>query len=177
MGVSDTVQLQVRVVTGQYRGIGLRFIDTPGLTMSGSSLTGNARILHGIKKALKKHRPDLVLYVDRQDVVRTFGSVEYVPCGEACILWLLNRFGATFCTASRNRPDLVPDGDCQNVWSEPLRQACLMYVMPAGTPPHGAAVNCGQHHAHPGAGDLVHELYHAAGNPLKEHPEILVKAA
>ena len=82
MGVTDTVQAQVRVVTGQYRGIGLRFIDTPGLTMSGSSLTGNARILHGIKKALKKHRPDLVLYVDRQDVVRTLLKCVLVICDQ-----------------------------------------------------------------------------------------------
>ena len=61
---------QVRVVKGEFRGIGLRFIDTPGLAMSGSSLTTNAKVLHGIRRAMKKHRPDLVLYVDRQDVVR-----------------------------------------------------------------------------------------------------------
>ena len=73
---------QVRVVTGQFRGIGLRCIDTPGLTMSGSSLTSNSRILHTIKKAMKKHRPDLVLYVDRQDMVRSL----------ACRLFHLSRF-------------------------------------------------------------------------------------
>ena len=60
---------QVHVVQGQFRGINLKCIDTPGLAMSGSSLTGNNRALHAIRKAMRKHKPDLVLYVDRNDVV------------------------------------------------------------------------------------------------------------
>ena len=82
------------MVTGEFRGIGLRCIDTPGLTMSGSSLTSNSRILHTIKKAMKKHRPDLVLYVDRQDMVRSL----------ACRLFRLSGFPPL--TAD---PDQVPE--------------------------------------------------------------------
>ena len=67
---SDLCPVQVHVVHGQYRGIRLKCIDTPGLAMSGSSLTRNQAKLHAIRKAMNKHRPDLVLYVDRNDVVR-----------------------------------------------------------------------------------------------------------
>ena len=61
--------VQVQVVHGQYRGIKLKCIDTPGLSMSGSTLTRNAGVLHAIRKAMNKHKPNLVLYVDRNDVV------------------------------------------------------------------------------------------------------------
>lgn len=69
--------VQVQVVHGQYRGINLKCIDTPGLAMSGSTLTRNAGVLHAIRKAMNKHKPDLVLYVDRNDVV---GPVRWLCC-------------------------------------------------------------------------------------------------
>ena len=68
----------MHVVQGQYRGIRLKCIDTPGLSMSGSSLTGNQaqapRHQAGHEQAPAQ---DLVLYVDRNDVVRSRGSL---PC-------------------------------------------------------------------------------------------------
>ena len=60
---------QVTVVDGTYRGLPLRFIDTPGLELSASAISHNNRLLFSIKGAMKKHKPQLVLYVDRCDAV------------------------------------------------------------------------------------------------------------
>lgn len=58
------------MVEGQYRGMPLKFVDTPGLELSSTAVGYNNKVLNAIKGAQKKHKPDLVLYVDRCDVVR-----------------------------------------------------------------------------------------------------------
>ena len=59
-------------------GMRLRFIDTPGLEPSASRIGHNQRVLSQIKKAMNKYKPDLVLYIDRMDVVRA------VPARSSC---------------------------------------------------------------------------------------------
>ncbi|KAK9809626.1 hypothetical protein WJX73_008770 [Symbiochloris irregularis] len=62
---------KVRAVEGRYREMPMRFIDTPGLQASPTALAHNTKVLHAIKGAQKKYKPDLVLYVDRCDMVRS----------------------------------------------------------------------------------------------------------
>lgn len=54
---------------GSFRGMPMRFVDTPGLQASSTALNQNTKVLHAIKGAQKKYKPDLVLYVDRCDMV------------------------------------------------------------------------------------------------------------
>lgn len=67
---------RVRVVTGNVKGVQMRFIDTPGLTPSASMTGKNQRILSQAKAAWKRYKPDIVLYLDRMDFVRRdFGDL------------------------------------------------------------------------------------------------------
>lgn len=65
---------KVEVVEGSVKGINMRFIDTPGLQLGSSSLRHNDNILAQIKKATKKMKPDVVMWVDRMDVLRRPGT-------------------------------------------------------------------------------------------------------
>jgi hypothetical protein len=60
----------VQVLRGQVSGIGVTFIDTPGLQPGPSSQSSNLKILHAAKKAFNKHKPHAVLYMDRMDSTR-----------------------------------------------------------------------------------------------------------
>ncbi len=60
----------VQVLRGEVNGIGVTFIDTPGLNPGPSSQSSNLRILHAAKKAFNKHKPHAVLYMDRMDSTR-----------------------------------------------------------------------------------------------------------
>jgi hypothetical protein len=62
--------MQVNVISGVVSGINIRFVDTPGLEASASAVRKNQGVLLGIKAAHKKYNPDIVLYVDRVDMVR-----------------------------------------------------------------------------------------------------------
>ncbi|KAK9820840.1 hypothetical protein WJX81_004481 [Elliptochloris bilobata] len=67
---------KVRVVEGSVNGIAVRFIDTPGLQPAASAAAANAHILADIRRAHNKHKPDIVLYFDRMDLVRRdFGDL------------------------------------------------------------------------------------------------------
>eukprot|EP00873_Tetraselmis_striata_P028343 jgi/Tetstr1/448607/TSEL_035856.t1 len=67
---------RVRVVSGNVKGVQMRFIDTPGLMPSASMTGKNQRILSQAKAAWKKYKPDIVLYLDRMDFVRRdFGDL------------------------------------------------------------------------------------------------------
>ncbi len=67
---------KVNIVQGTYRGFKVKFIDTPGLHMASSQLARNMDVLNAAKKAFNKHKPDLVLYVDRMDELRgRFGDL------------------------------------------------------------------------------------------------------
>ena len=60
----------VQVLRGQVNGIGVTFIDTPGLHPGPSSQSSNLKTLHAAKKAFNKHKPHAVLYMDRMDSTR-----------------------------------------------------------------------------------------------------------
>ncbi|MCI18994.1 translocase of chloroplast 132 chloroplastic-like, partial [Trifolium medium] len=49
------------------QGIKVRVIDTPGLLPSWSDQRHNEKILHSVKRFIKKSPPDIVLYLDRLD--------------------------------------------------------------------------------------------------------------
>ncbi|PSS12064.1 Translocase of chloroplast like, partial [Actinidia chinensis var. chinensis] len=59
---------KVQDVVGTVQGIKIRIIDTPGLLPSRSDQRQNEKILHSIKRFIKKTPPDIVLYLDRLDM-------------------------------------------------------------------------------------------------------------
>ncbi|KAI8024068.1 hypothetical protein LOK49_LG03G03769 [Camellia lanceoleosa] len=65
----------VQDVVGTVQGIKVRVIDTPGLLPSRSDQRQNEKILHSVKRFIKKTPPDIVLYLDRLDMQsRDFAS-------------------------------------------------------------------------------------------------------
>ncbi|OIS98779.1 PREDICTED: translocase of chloroplast 159, chloroplastic-like [Nicotiana attenuata] len=66
----------VKEIIGQLNGVTLNILDTPGLSSSLPEQSINRRTLLSIKKYMKKHSPDVVLYVDRIDTQsRDLGDV------------------------------------------------------------------------------------------------------
>ncbi|KAF8369532.1 hypothetical protein HHK36_032453 [Tetracentron sinense] len=76
---TDAFQLgtkKVQDVVGTVQGIQVRVIDTPGLLPSWSDQRQNEKILHSVKRFIKKTPPDIVLYLDRLDMQsRDFGDM------------------------------------------------------------------------------------------------------
>ncbi|XAR72718.1 Small monomeric GTPase [Bertholletia excelsa] len=76
---TDAFQLgtkKVQDVVGTVQGIKVRVIDTPGLLPSWSDQRQNEKILHSLKRFIKKSPPDIVLYLDRLDMQsRDFGDM------------------------------------------------------------------------------------------------------
>ncbi|KAJ6896851.1 hypothetical protein NC651_022907 [Populus alba x Populus x berolinensis] len=76
---TDAFQLgtkKVQDVVGTVQGIKVRVIDTPGLLPSWSDQRQNEKILHSVKRFIKKTPPDIVLYLDRLDMQsRDFGDM------------------------------------------------------------------------------------------------------
>ncbi|XVE93810.1 hypothetical protein REPUB_Repub01dG0227200 [Reevesia pubescens] len=67
---------KVQDVVGTVHGIKVRVIDTPGLLPSWSDQRQNEKILHSVKRFIKKTPPDIVLYLDRLDMqTRDFGDM------------------------------------------------------------------------------------------------------
>lgn len=64
----DTGTKKVQDVVGTVQGIKVRIIDTPGLLPSLTDQRQNEKILHSIKRFIKKTPPDIVLYLDRLDM-------------------------------------------------------------------------------------------------------------
>ncbi|KAL5561155.1 hypothetical protein UlMin_030902 [Ulmus minor] len=59
---------KVQDVVGTVQGIKVRVIDTPGLLPSWADQRQNEKILHSVKRFIKKTPPDIVLYLDRLDM-------------------------------------------------------------------------------------------------------------
>lgn len=60
----------VQEIVGTFNGIKVSFIDTPGLLPSSTGTVGkNRKILYTVKKFLRKHPPDMVLYFERLDLI------------------------------------------------------------------------------------------------------------
>lgn len=60
----------IRVINGTVAGVRVKFIDTPGLQPSAVNTGSNQRLLNQMHGAFKKHKPDIMLYMDRADVFR-----------------------------------------------------------------------------------------------------------
>ncbi|XP_078148621.1 translocase of chloroplast 159, chloroplastic-like isoform X2 [Carex rostrata] len=66
----------IREIVGVIDGVVLRVVDTPGLSTSVMDQGANRKLLSSIKRHVKKHPPDVVLYVDRVDLqTRNFNDV------------------------------------------------------------------------------------------------------
>lgn len=63
---------QVQEIVGLVNGIRVSFIDTPGLLPSSTnSVRKNRKILHSVKRFVRKSPPDVVLYFERFDLINT----------------------------------------------------------------------------------------------------------
>ncbi|KAK6151697.1 hypothetical protein DH2020_014332 [Rehmannia glutinosa] len=61
---------KVQEIVGNVNGIRISFIDTPGLLPSSTnSDTKNRKILHSVKRFIRKSRPDVILYFERFDLI------------------------------------------------------------------------------------------------------------
>ncbi|TKY75479.1 Translocase 120 [Spatholobus suberectus] len=58
---------KVQDVVGTVQGVKVRVIDTPGLLPSWSDRRHNEKVLHSVKRFIRKTPPDIVLYLDRLD--------------------------------------------------------------------------------------------------------------
>ncbi|WOL12194.1 hypothetical protein Cni_G20959 [Canna indica] len=65
----EPATFSVKEIVGIVDGIKIRVIDTPGLRVSGMDQISCRRILTSIKKYTKRFPPDIVLYVDRMDML------------------------------------------------------------------------------------------------------------
>ncbi|PKA56576.1 Translocase of chloroplast 90, chloroplastic [Apostasia shenzhenica] len=59
---------KIQQVFGSIEGIKVTVIDTPGLLPSNNNQRRNRKILHGIKKFIRRSPPDVVLYFERLDL-------------------------------------------------------------------------------------------------------------
>ncbi|PIN04628.1 Small monomeric GTPase [Handroanthus impetiginosus] len=61
---------QIQEIVGMVNGIRVCFIDTPGLLpTSTNSDSKNRKILHSVKRFIRKSRPDVILYFERLDLI------------------------------------------------------------------------------------------------------------
>ncbi|KAK2986220.1 hypothetical protein RJ640_010054 [Escallonia rubra] len=61
---------RVQEILGTVNGVKVSFIDTPGLLpSSANSVRHNRKILHSVKRFIRKHPPDMVLYFERLDLI------------------------------------------------------------------------------------------------------------
>ncbi|KAK4391529.1 Translocase of chloroplast, chloroplastic [Sesamum angolense] len=61
---------KVQEIVGIVNGIRVSFIDTPGLLPSSTnSDCKNRKILHSVKRFIRKSRPDVILYFERLDLI------------------------------------------------------------------------------------------------------------
>lgn len=68
-GGLDTATTHVNVVHGMVAGLDMSFVDTPGLRAAASEVCHNRAVIRQVAAAMKRHRPDMVLYVSRFDDV------------------------------------------------------------------------------------------------------------
>ncbi|KAL6554583.1 hypothetical protein OROHE_007606 [Orobanche hederae] len=68
---------KVQEIVGNVNGIRISFIDTPGLLPSSTnSDRKNRKILHSVKRFIRKSRPDVILYFERLDLI----DISYSDC-------------------------------------------------------------------------------------------------
>ncbi|XP_074564456.1 translocase of chloroplast 90, chloroplastic-like isoform X2 [Curcuma longa] len=60
---------RIQEIIGTVKGINVTVIDTPGLSASCSNMHQNRKLLLSIKRFVRKSQPDVVLYIDRLDVI------------------------------------------------------------------------------------------------------------
>ncbi|KAJ3703837.1 hypothetical protein LUZ61_007542 [Rhynchospora tenuis] len=77
----DTGTDRIKEIVGVVDGVTLRVVDTPGLSTSVMVQGANRKLLSSIKTHIKKHPPDVVLYVDRVDLqTKNFNDVPILTC-------------------------------------------------------------------------------------------------
>jgi Toc86/159 family protein import component len=67
----------VQEISDTVKGVKVTFIDTPGLSPSYTNQRRNRKILHSIKKFIRKAPPDIVLYFERLDSIAAGDHTDY----------------------------------------------------------------------------------------------------
>ncbi|XP_075490458.1 translocase of chloroplast 90, chloroplastic-like isoform X1 [Primulina tabacum] len=128
---------QVQEIFGIVNGIRVSFIDTPGLLPpSTNSVRKNMKILHSVKRFVRKSPPDVVLYFERLDLIdmgyRDFSLVKLITDILGPAIWFNTNIVMTHASAA------LPEGPngypvsfdsyvsyCTNLVQHQIHQAML----------------------------------------------------
>ncbi|XP_073317763.1 translocase of chloroplast 90, chloroplastic-like isoform X1 [Primulina huaijiensis] len=128
---------QVQEIVGLVNGIRVSFIDTPGLLPpSTNSVRKNMKILHSVKRFVRKSPPDVVLYFERLDLIdmgyRDFSLVKLITDILGPAIWFNTNIVMTHASAA------LPEGPngypvsfdsyvsyCTNLVQHQIHQAML----------------------------------------------------
>ncbi|KAF3782809.1 Translocase of chloroplast 90 [Nymphaea thermarum] len=106
--------IKIQEVVGMVNGIKVKVVDTPGLSPSVYSQRRNRKILFSIKRFMRKSRPDIVLYVDRLDVISIchgdFALLKLITETFGSEIWFSTILVMTHSSAIPEGPDGSPVG-------------------------------------------------------------------
>ena len=100
----------VKEINGTVAGVRVKFIDTPGLQPSAANIGSNQRLLNQMHGAFKKHKPDIMLYMDRADVLRYANPACRVTVASFHIKNYIHVFQGRICNARVTVSLLTPSG-------------------------------------------------------------------
>ncbi|CAN6449878.1 unnamed protein product [Victoria cruziana] len=106
--------IKIQEVVGMVNGIKVRVVDTPGLSCSLYSQRRNRKILFSIKRFMRRSLPDIVLYVDRLDVISMghgdFALLKLITETFGSAIWFNTILVMTHSSAVPEGPDGSPVG-------------------------------------------------------------------
>uniref|UniRef100_A0A0D9XXP6 AIG1-type G domain-containing protein n=1 Tax=Leersia perrieri TaxID=77586 RepID=A0A0D9XXP6_9ORYZ len=102
---------RIRRIEGTIKGIRVTVIDTPGLTPHYHSQRRNRKILHAVKRFIKRSPPDIVLYFERLDHINSkyseYPLLKLITDILGSSMWFNTVLVMTHCSSS---PPEGPDG-------------------------------------------------------------------
>ncbi|KAL5206683.1 hypothetical protein ABZP36_034892 [Zizania latifolia] len=102
---------RIKRIEGTIRGIRVTVIDTPGMTPHYHSQRRNRKILHAVKRFIKRSPPDIVLYFERLDHINSryseYPLLKLITDILGSSMWFNTVLVMTHCSSS---PPEGPDG-------------------------------------------------------------------
>ncbi|KQJ91912.1 translocase of chloroplast 90, chloroplastic [Brachypodium distachyon] len=102
---------RIKMVDGTIKGVRVTVIDTPGLTPHYHSQRRNRKILHAVKRFIKRSPPDIVLYFERIDHINSkysdYPLLKLITDILGSSIWFNTVLVMTHCSSS---PPEGPDG-------------------------------------------------------------------
>uniref|UniRef100_A0ACD5Y5R2 Uncharacterized protein n=1 Tax=Avena sativa TaxID=4498 RepID=A0ACD5Y5R2_AVESA len=102
---------RIKRVDGTIKGVRVTVIDTPGLTPHYDSQRRNMKILHAVKRFIKRSPPDIILYFERLDHINSkysdYPLLKLITDILGSSMWFNTVLVMTHCSSS---PPEGPDG-------------------------------------------------------------------